>query len=226
MKFMPKIAGAALAMATLVSPARAEDATEGGVVINNFSFIGVEYAYRQLRHGYGDGSSHEAVITLSKEWTVARPAHGSVGIVLGPSISYANSHYTDHGTDATTMDIGGRVGIVTESVTKASAIMLFVDASWQRDDVQGTAHKYGIGLEPGILASFRVMPKTALVAEFKYIGFSDVDRVENGASCQARLGGLFVLSQHLGLEVGGVIAPDSRDTYRSAGGYLRISRAF
>jgi len=212
----------------------AEEEKEQPLGVNNYSYLGAGYTYRDLHAGTGAASSgensrsgrlQEGSITLSKEWTLRSAPGGSIGVVVAPKVSYAMAAYPGEEDSANVMDFGGRVGLKLKHNKTPIGFLLFTDASWQRDNVQGINHKYGIGLEPGIQISYQFAPRVGAALEYKYVGLSDVTRVENFSSNELRLIGLFGLTKHVALEVGAILNVDRTD-YQAVGGFIGLRRGF
>lgn len=213
--------------------------SENPLGINKYSYLGAGYTYRDLNPGASAspltggpraGRMQEGSVTFSKEWTLKSGSGGSLGLVVAPTVSYAVAGYSGVQDSVNTMDFGGRVGIkLNGSASKQSktpiGLLLFTDASWQRDDVQGFDHKYGRGLEPGFQLSYQFLPRVGAAFEYKYVGLSDVTRVENFSSNELRLIGLFGLTKHVGLEVGAVLNVNRTD-YQAIGGFIGLRRGF
>ena len=244
MKSMKLMIQRALLLLGAVSVLGAEEEKEHPLVVNNYSYLGVGYTYRDLRGDRWDktkplsetpkaGRLQEGAVTLSKEWTLRSDAGGSIGVMVAPTVSYAVAAYPGAEESVSVMDFGGRVGVVLKLYGSASrpsktpvGLLIFTDASWQRDDAQGYDHKYGKGLEPGFQLSYQFTPRVGAALEYKYVKFSDVTRVENFTSNELRLIGFFGLTTHLGLEVGAVLNVDRTDDYQALGGFIRLRRGF
>jgi len=239
MKTMKRIIRRALVLLGTLSVLGAEEETEQPLGVNNYSYLGAGYTYRDLNAGTGaagsaensrSGRLQEGSITLSKEWTLRSAAGGSLGVVVAPKVSYAMAAYPGVDDSANVMDFGGRVGLKLNGFASKHnktpiGFLLFTDASWQRDNVQGFNHKYGIGLEPGFQISYQLAPRVGAAFEYKYVGLSDVTRVENFSSNELRLIGLFGLTKHIALEVGAILNVDSTD-YQAVGGFIGLRRGF
>lgn len=229
----------ALVLLGTLSVLGAEEETEYRLGVNNYNYLGAGYSYRDLRAGTGatppaedskSGRLQEGAVTFSKEWTLRSDAGSSIGVVVAPTVSYAVASYSGGSDYVSTMDFGGRVGLKLNGfVSKHSktpiGFLLFTDASWQRDDVQGMNHKYGMGLEPGFQLSYQFAPRVGAAFEYKYVGLSDVTRVENFSSNELRLIGLFSMTKNLGLEVGAILNVDHTD-YQAVGGFVGLRRGF
>lgn len=217
----------------------ADEDGENPLGINKYSYLGAGYTYRDLHAGASatakaenpkSGRMQEGSVTFSKEWTLQSGSGGSLGLVVAPTVSYAVAGYSGGLDSANTMDFGGRVGIkLNGSANKQSktpiGVLLFTDASWQRDDVQGFNHKYGLGLEPGFQLSYQFAPRVGAAFEYKYVGLSDVTRVENFSSNELRLIGLFGLTKNIGLEAGAILNVNRTD-YQAFGGFIGLRRGF
>ncbi len=239
MKSMKLVVQRALLLCGALSVLGAEGENEKPLGINNYSYLGAGYEYRELHGSKGvmplagspkSGQLQEGSVTFSKEWTLRSATGGSIGIVVAPKVSYAVGDYPGVDDLTTTMDFGGRVGLkLNGSVSKESktpiGLLFFTDASWQRDDVQGTSHKYGRGLEPGFQLSYQFTPRIGAAFEYKYVGFSDVTRVENYSSNELKMIGLFGLTKNLGLELGAILNVN-RDDYQAYGGFIGLRRGF
>ena len=234
MKTMKRIIRRALVLLGTLSVLGAEEETEQPLGVNNYSYLGAGYTYRDLHAGTGasgsaensrSGRLQEGSITLSKEWALRSAAGGSIGVVVAPKVSYAMAAYPGEEDSANVMDFGGRVGLKLNSMNNSPiGILLFTDASWQRDNVQGFNHKYGIGLEPGFQISYQFASRFGAAFEYKYVGLSDVIRVENFSSNELRLIGLFGLTKHVALEVGSILNVDG--DLQAVGGFIGLRRGF
>lgn len=242
MKLMKSMILRALLLLWAVSVSAAEDEKENPLSVNNYSYLGVGYTYRDLRGGAWStspsdgpksGRLQEGAVTLSKEWTLRSVGGRSIGLVVAPTVSYAVAAYPGAQESVSVMDFGGRVGFVlkfsgSDSRPKKSQVglLFFTDASWQRDSVQGMDNKYGRGLEPGVQLSYQFTPRVGAALEYKYLRCSDVTRVENFATNELRLMGLFGLTSNIGLELGAILDASRTDNYQALGGFMQLRRGF
>lgn len=235
MKTMKLIAHTALIMLGTLTVLGADEDAENPLEIGNYSYLGARYSYRDLRarpvgESAQTGTVQEGSVTLSKEWTLHSDANGSVGVVLAPTVTYGVASYPGAEDSVSVMDFGGRAGVKLNGPSGREnrsplTLLLFTDASWQRDDVQGLDHTYGIGLDLGFQVAYQFTQRIGAAVEYKYTGLSDVTRVENFSSNELRLFGMFGLTKNLGLELGAILNVDRGD-YQALGGFIGLRRGF
>ena len=235
MKTMKLIAHSALILLGMLPVLGAEEETERPLEVSNYSYLGARYSYRDLRarpvgESPRSGNLQEGSVTLSKEWTLHSDSNGSVGVVVAPTVAYGVASYPGFEDSVSVMDFGGRVGVKLNGPAGKDSkspltLLLFTDASWQRDDVQGLDHVYGTGLELGFQIAYQFTGRVGAALEYKYVGLSDITRVENFGSNELRLMGLFGLTKSLGLELGAVMSVDRGD-YQALGGFIGLRRGF
>lgn len=239
MNITRNIASCVFALTACWQLASAEEPGRELSVVNNYNYIATGYNYRHSARGdLGRGDSQGGEIVYAKEWVLSTThAGGDLYWITAPRAAYDVSQFDNEsaqdsyigqsrGESIGTLNVGGRTGFLIKSKSKAVAVGAFTDAFLRRESMQGYAIKYGAVVQPVLHLGFRLNARAGIMLEYKSLAYSDVRRLENGATDELLGGVQLAISEHLGLDVGAIGAPRGNMHSGYMGGFLRLRRTF